>query len=175
MNYGTYTSEEDLLQPVLALGLTTRENVHVVRGVLKVRQAIGGLHGEDVWLGSLVHAGDVVRVEVVERAQELRVLAGVALREPETVLPELHPPLLPLAALVLPLHVAAADGRAGGHSLRAQQRREERLLDDEQVDRLVRVPRPAHVVEHLEGPDWTLCQEPSPTTKIIMPSACRTP
>ena len=120
MNYGTYTSEEDLLQPVLALGLTTREDMHVVRSVLEVRQAIGGLHGEDVWLGGLVHAGDVVRVEVVERAQELRVLAGVALREPETVLPELHPPLLPLAALVLVLDVPTEHGRARRNSLQAQ-------------------------------------------------------
>ncbi len=77
----TYTSEEDFLQPVLALGLATGEDVDVVGRVLEVGQAVGGLDGEDIWLWSLVHASDVERVEVVQRAQEDRILALSAARQ----------------------------------------------------------------------------------------------
>ena len=49
--------------------------MHIIRGVLEVGQAVSGLDGEDVWLGGLVHARDVERVKVVQRAQERRVLA----------------------------------------------------------------------------------------------------
>ena len=75
MDYGTYASEEDLLQPVLALRLPTREDVDIVRRVLKVGQAVGRLDRKDVGLRSLVHTGDVERVKVVEGAQERRILA----------------------------------------------------------------------------------------------------
>ncbi len=75
MQRSTYTSEKNFLQPVLALGLATGEDVDVVGRVLKVGQTVGGLDGEDIWLWSLVHASDVERVEVVERAQEDRILA----------------------------------------------------------------------------------------------------
>ena len=47
----------------------------IVGRVLEVGQAVSGLDGEDVWLGGLVHARDVVRVKVVQRTEERRVLA----------------------------------------------------------------------------------------------------
>ena len=47
----------------------------IVGRVLEIGQAVGGLDGEDVRLGGLVHARDVERVKVVQRAQERRVLA----------------------------------------------------------------------------------------------------
>ena len=47
----------------------------IVGRVLEVGQAVSGLDREDVGLRSLVHTGDIERVEVVERAQERRILA----------------------------------------------------------------------------------------------------
>ena len=47
----------------------------IIGRVLEVGQAVSGLDGKDVWLGGLVHARDIERVKIVQRAQERRVLA----------------------------------------------------------------------------------------------------
>lgn len=60
----THTSKQDLLQPLLAIRLGTRENMHIISRVFEVVEIIGGLDGEDEGFGCFVEARDVVGVEV---------------------------------------------------------------------------------------------------------------
>lgn len=64
----THPSKQDFLQPILAIRITTREEVHVVCRILKEVQVIGRLDGKNERLWSFVETRDVVGIKIRERA-----------------------------------------------------------------------------------------------------------
>lgn len=80
--------------------------MQIVCGVFEQGKVLRRLDGKNEWLRRFHHSCHRIDVEVCEFAEEHLVFAVFTFRDPEAIIPELHPSFGPFSSLGLVLKVS---------------------------------------------------------------------